>query len=448
VRHAGGSPLPDEGIVPRQFAVSGPAFLVNVLGFGQELRREGLSADLPAVLDFARALELVDIGDREEVRAAGAALFVRRRDEKPPYDRAFARFWRARRAPVGPPATLPSPSEPEEAGSGDSGEGSARATDFMTPDGGPAAGEANDGPEVMSVSPTSWSSHESLRHRSFERMTASELRDAERAIDAMVPRLPLRRTRRWELDRRGPLLAPRQMLRQNLTTGGDLVEWVWRRPRRRPRTIVLLCDISGSMERHARLLLRFGHALGRSHVRTESFAFGTRLTRITPMLRGRNPDAALRAVSDAVGDWSGGTRIGAAFRDFNQLWARRVLPGSGIVIVVSDGWDRGDPRLVATETARLRRNAHRLIWLNPLAGSAGYRPLAQGMAAAYPHVDRFLPSHDLASLEHVADLLARKAFPPAPRPRPQADTARAHPARTPSASAAPRAAHRSTGSLA
>jgi uncharacterized protein with von Willebrand factor type A (vWA) domain len=196
------------------------------------------------------------------------------------------------------------------------------------------------------------------------------------------------------------------MLRRNLATGGDPVTWLWRRRLTEPRSLVLLCDVSGSMERHARLLLRFSHALARSEIRTEAFVFGTRLTRITPQMRHRDPDEALRRVSSAVGDWSGGTRIGGAFREFNQRWARRVLRTSGIVIVVSDGWDRGDASVVGTETARLRRNCHRLIWLNPLAGSAGYRPLAAGMAAAYPHLDVFLPAHDLASLDQLARLLA------------------------------------------
>ncbi len=184
------------------------------------------------------------------------------------------------------------------------------------------------------------------------------------------------------------------MFRRNLATGGDLVEWVWRRRVRRPRTIVVLCDVSGSMERHARLLLRFVQALTRaSGVRTESFVFGTRLTRITHELRGRDPDLAIRRVSETVSDWSGGTRIGESLRAFNLRWARRVLRTSGVVIVVSDGWDRGDPALVGAETARLQRNCHRLIWLNPLAGADGYEPLAAGMSAAYPSVDDFLAIH-------------------------------------------------------
>jgi uncharacterized protein with von Willebrand factor type A (vWA) domain len=405
--------------------LSGRTFLRNVLDFGRELRREGMTADLAAVLDYARALELIDIGDREEVRAAGASLFVRRREEIEPYDRAFTRFWRRRlrlaQVPVPPP-----PTPPEEGPDGHSGGES--ETSQLAESQAQTSGEAPDGPPALTISPDSWSAAESMRHKSFERMTAAELREAERAIDQMRPLLPLRRTRRWELDSRGPLLAPREMLRRNLSAGGDLVEWVWRRPRRRPRNVVLVCDISGSMERHSRLLLRFGHAMSRAGIRMEAFAFGTRLTRITPMLRRRDPDSALREVSEAVGDWSGGTRIGHAFREFNQEWARRVLRTSGIVIVVSDGWDRGDPALVGSETERLQRNSHLLVWLNPLAGSSGYRPLAQGMAAAFPFIDRFLPCHDLESLQNVAAVLAEQAFAqkPVALPMPPLPTSRSY----------------------
>jgi hypothetical protein len=197
------------------------------------------------------------------------------------------------------------------------------------------------------------------------------------------------------------------MLRRNLATGGQMTEWVWRRAVRRPRPLVVLCDISGSMERHSRLLLRFVQALAASsEVRTESFVFGTRLTRVTRLLRDRDRDRALSRVAEAVTDWAGGTRIGESFREFNLRWARRTLRSSGIVIVVSDGWDRGDPALVATETARLRRNCHRLIWLNPLAGTPGYQPLAAGMRAAYPYIDDFLPAGTVASLERLGQILA------------------------------------------
>ena len=215
------------------------------------------------------------------------------------------------------------------------------------------------------------------------------------------------------------------MFRQNLATG-ELTEWVWRRQIREPRQLVVLCDISGSMERHSRLLLRFVQALARTNeVRTESFVFGTRLTRVTRIMKDRDRDRALARVADTVTDWAGGTRIGESFRDFNHRWARRTLRTSGIVIVVSDGWDRGDPALVAAETARLRRNCHRLVWLNPLASSPGYQPLAAGMKAAFPFIDDFLPAGTLASLERLGEVLCgsiagdrRGAGRPSPMRRP------------------------------
>jgi uncharacterized protein with von Willebrand factor type A (vWA) domain len=387
--------------------ISGAALLSAVLGFGRELKAEGLTADLAAVLDFCRALTLVDIGDREEVRAAGEALFVRRREEIDPYEAAFERFWRRRPRPTAPSLDIVDEREPSDQQRKPGEEAMAEAAGEPE-EAGDGDGDEEPGDEVA-PSVLAYSSGERIRTKAFERMTPEELREAERAIDRMLVSLPVRRTRRWQLHKRGRHVAPRQMFRRNLATGGDPLTWLWRRHRTEPRSVVLLCDISGSMERHARLLLRFGHALARSEVRTESFVFGTRLTRITPQLRHRDPDRALDRVSAAVADWSGGTRIGGSFREFNQRWARRVLRTSGIVIVISDGWDRGDPAIVGDETARLRRNCHRLIWLNPLAGSKDYRPLAAGMAAAYPHLDVFLPGHDLASLQALADILGSDA---------------------------------------
>ena len=408
-------PHPAVVALPDGREIDGRRLLGEAVGFGRALRTGGLSVDLVAAIDFARALTLVQIGDREQVRAAGEAIFVRRRDDRAPYDRIFARWWRQRaaRLPSDGPA-LPAPEDPAlEAGTD--------GADLDAPDVGSQAGETlgtplaaagEDGdqdaaPDKTVIAPDAFSVTEALRHRDFDRMTAAELRDAERLVDLLEPRLELRRTRRHELHHHGRMLAPRIMFRRNLATGGDFTEWVWRRPTRRPRPIVVLCDISGSMERHSRLLLRFVQALSAvSTVRTESFVFGTRLTRVTRHLRDRDRDRALANVADAVEDWAGGTRIGASFREFNLRWARRTLRTSGVVIVVSDGWDRGDPALVASETARLRRNCHRLIWLNPLAGVPGYQPLAGGMQAAYPFIDDFLPAGTVASLERLGEILA------------------------------------------
>ena len=396
--------------------VDGARLLAQAVGFGRELRRVGLGADLASEIDFARALTAVDLGDRAQVRAAGAALFVRRRDDLEPYGRAFDRWWRRRpeRDMGGPTLQAVTPevqAEEAEAGDEDREAHDRRSREqrqaIATAPSEEGAEPGDDEVEGLAISPEAYSFGEVLQHKSFDRMTGAELRDAERLIDLLAPRLETRRTRRFELHHHGRYLAPRAMFRRNLSTGGQLLDWEWRRPVRRPRPIVVLCDISGSMERHSRLLLRFSMALTAANVvKTESFVFGTRLTRVTRLLRDRHRDRALERVAEEVVDWAGGTRIGESFREFNRHWARRTLRTSGVVIVISDGWDRGDPALVAAETARLRRNCHRLIWLNPLASAEGYRPLAAGMAAAYPFIDDFLAAGTVASLERLGELLA------------------------------------------
>ncbi len=279
----------------------------------------------------------------------------------------------------------PSEGDEDEDGGVDAEAGDERRRPMPDPNGIPtpvgAEGEPDDeaDPDAIVISEQAYSAGEVDRHRQFDRMTAAELRDAERLIDLLIPNLERRRTRRSELHHHGRVVAPRAMFRRSLATGGDVLDWVWRRQVRRPRALVVICDISGSMERHARVLLRFSQALAASSVRTEAFVFGTRLTRVTRLLRDRDRDRALNRVAETVTDWSGGTRIGESFREFNQLWARRVLRSSAVVVIVSDGWDRGDPALVAQETSRLQRSCHRLIWLNPLASTPGYQPLAGGM---------------------------------------------------------------------
>jgi uncharacterized protein len=399
--------------------VDGRRLLGEAVGFGRALRAAGLHVDLGAAIDYARSLTLVEVADREQVRAAGEAIFVRRRDDRLVYNAVFDRWWRQRRRRhLGefepPPLRGPDGEDVDgEPGEGEALEGAERR-EAPNEEGGvpiPTLTEQaadDEAPiEGVIISPDAYSQGEVLRHRDFDRMTPAELREAERLIDLLEPRLEQRRTRRYELHSHGRRLAPRAMFRRNLGTGGQLVEWVWRRPVHEPRSLVVICDISGSMERHSRLLLRFVQALSASSaVRTEAFVFGTRLTRVTRLLHDRDRDRALARVADAVNDWAGGTRIGESFREFNQRWARRTLRTSGVVIVISDGWDRGDPALVAAETARLRRNCHRLIWLNPLAGTPGYQPLAGGMRAAFPYIDDFLPAGTVASLERLGEILA------------------------------------------
>ena len=408
------APGPAILLAPTGEAIDGRRLLAEAVGFGRALRTAGLQVDLVAAIDFARALGLVDVGERATVKDAGAAVFVRRRDDRETYDRVFDLFWRRRgrqlaRPRIDPAAAPDADREEGEPGATDEpGDGTEATMTELARMGIQVATDADEGGEIegATISPDAYSRGEVLRHRDFDRMTAAELRDAERFVDLLRPKLERRKTRRQELHPHGRRLAARAMFRRNLATG-ELTEWVWRRQVREPRQLVVLCDISGSMERHARLLLRFIQALARTNeVRTESFVFGTRLTRVTRLLKDRNRDRALERVADSVNDWAGGTRIGESFRDFNHRWARRTLRTSGVVIVVSDGWDRGDPALVAAETARLRRNCHRLVWLNPLASAPGYLPLAAGMKAAYPYIDDFLPAGTLGSLERLGEVLA------------------------------------------
>jgi uncharacterized protein with von Willebrand factor type A (vWA) domain len=198
----------------------------------------------------------------------------------------------------------------------------------------------------------------------------------------------------------------RRLLRRNLRYGGEPIELTWRAQRTHQRPLVVLCDISGSMDRYSRILLQFVHTISNGLRDVEAFVFGTRLTRVTRLLRERDIDDAISAVSKHVNDWSGGTRIGETLKDFNFFWGRRVLGRGAVVLLISDGWDRGDAKLLGNEISRLQRSCHRLIWLNPLLGSRDYQPLTQGMQAALPYVDDFLPVHNLASLEQLGEKLS------------------------------------------
>jgi uncharacterized protein with von Willebrand factor type A (vWA) domain len=250
------------------------------------------------------------------------------------------------------------------------------------------------------------SAQEVLRHKDFAEMTAEELEAVQAFVRQAAAGTDAYRTRRRRPGPR-PLVDVRRTLRRSQRHGGEILTWARLERKLEPRPLCVLADISGSMERYTRVLLLFMYGLAeREASPVEAFVFGTRLTRITRHLRGRDAERALREVSHAVSDWSGGTRIGESLHAFNFDWGRRVLGRRPLVLVVSDGWERGEPSLLAEEAARLRRSCHRLVWLNPLLGAPDYEPLALGMKAALPHVDDFLPVHNLASLEDLGRRLA------------------------------------------
>jgi uncharacterized protein with von Willebrand factor type A (vWA) domain len=248
------------------------------------------------------------------------------------------------------------------------------------------------------------SADEHFRSMDFQQMSAAEIAAAERAIDAMRLPLPLRPSRRFQPHGNKGRLSFRQTLRR-MTRNGGLALPIHETPRRRPRPLVVICDISGSMERYSRMLLRFTHALTQRRGIVHSFLFGTRLTNISHQMRGRDPDAALRNVSSLVDDWSGGTRISSAIASFNRDWSRRVLGQGAVVLLITDGLDRDSDRNLAFEVERLHKSCSRLIWLNPLLRFDGFEPRSAGIQQILPHVDAFVPIHSLSSMADLANVL-------------------------------------------
>jgi uncharacterized protein with von Willebrand factor type A (vWA) domain len=246
-----------------------------------------------------------------------------------------------------------------------------------------------------------YSTVEVSRTKDFADFTAAELEEARRLLLRLRWEPGIRRTRRWQRSLRGDIDLPR-LLRKNVMRGGELIELPRRVRRDAPRPIVLLADVSGSMDRYSRMLLSFASGLTRSARHVESFVFATRLTRVSRYVAATGGHRVVSRMVRELHDWGGGTRIGEALRAFNTTWARRVMRHGPVVLIVSDGWDRGDPELLGRELARLRRRCSRLVWLNPLLGSASYEPLTRGMQAALSHIDDFLPAHNLKSIEDLA----------------------------------------------
>jgi len=363
------------------------------VAFARVLRGLTISAPVGCVLDFATALDAVGANGnttRANVYWAARATLVRQPEDLPLFDRAFAVFWDAR---AGGPEPDPSEEIQRITIALDDGDSS------DDPDNGPAT----DDPTIH----LRFSTAEVLRHKDFGAYNADELRLAQRLMSRLRFAGPPRRSLRLNEARRArhrPDL--RRTVRASLRAGGEPVQRYWREPGERLRQMVLLLDVSGSMEPYARALLRFVQAAVAGRQRVEAFAIGTRLTRMTKELSSRDPDKALSMAGDRVSDWSGGTRLGECLRRFNDEWGVRGMARGAIVVVLSDGWDRGNPDLLADQMRRLQRITHNLIWVNPLKVTPGYAPLARGMAAALPYVDHFVEGHSVAAMEELAAVMS------------------------------------------
>jgi len=382
--------------VPSSNSQPDGALLHNLMLFGQVLRRAGLDVGSGNILDLVQATEHLPVSRKEDFRQAARCLLVHRKQDLPIFDEAFQVFWRR---PAGDQTTHDLRSMGEQ-------------RRYRQPRVAPPAfesadtegqGEGDGGGDRVDLG-YSYSAREVLRAKDFGDFAPSEVTDARRMMAELAWDLGRRRTRRMTPGQ-GAALDWRRTLRRNLKYGGEWLELARRHPKDKPRSLALLCDVSGSMEQYTRMLLHFIHTIAGGLDRVEAFLFATRLTRITRCLRHRSVDQAINEVSRAVPDWSGGTRIGEAVKTFNYRWARRVLRSSSVVLVISDGWDRGEPELLGREMARLQRSCYRLVWLNPLLGSPEYQPLTRGMQAALPYVDDFLPVHNLNSLASLAQHL-------------------------------------------
>lgn len=363
----------------------------NLLQLSRLLRRAGIPVDAERARLLLRGLAEIDLAREGDVRAACRAMLVTHPADRARFDEAFDLFWALLR---GSRVVLPR-------------EGHARAKND-------AWAVSSDAPGALSGRETTTrtlrvvaSPAEVLRLRDFSAMTADERNAAARFLEDLDWSPGLRPSRRFSPVTRGTTLDTRATLRRSLARFGEPIELIRRGPRRKRRPLVLLLDVSGSMEVYTRLLLHMTHSLTRSWGRVEVFTFGTRLTRVTRQLRHRRPDVALARVGRSVTDWSGGTRIGDALREFNRRWSRRVLGRGAVALLVTDGWERGDPTMLAAEARSLQRAAYRLVWLNPLAGTAGYRPEAAGARALAAAADDHLAANTLDGLAGIAKLLGK-----------------------------------------
>ena len=381
-------------------------FLANILRFVAALRRAGLSISLNQTIEVSQALALVDLGSREQVFHAVRSVLVNRREDLALFEVIFNLFWRApgddrRPQPQkAPQAPRHKPNRPRF-----------DVVTYMAY----KARQADQEIEVVDKAGT-FSQSEVLQRKEFSEMTPEELETIKRLIQQMRWQVSLRQTRRFVADPKGDRLHLRQAMRSAIKYGGVPLELAWQSRKIKQRPLVLLADISGSMEKYSRLMLQFFYSVSHRLREVESFVFGTRLSRITAQLKLKNIDRAIDEAARQVVDWSGGTRIGESLKVFNHQWSRRVLRRGAIVLIISDGWERGDVSGLKQEMRYLQHRCHRLIWLNPLLGKTTYQPLVEGMAAALPFIDDFLPIHNLQSLEtlaeHLGSLGSRRSIKP------------------------------------
>jgi uncharacterized protein with von Willebrand factor type A (vWA) domain len=395
--------------------MTGAAFTVRTIeldlpafagALNRRLREAGLPTTVERATRFAHALELVRPVSRRRLYWTARAVFVSDQAQLGAFDSVFWSLFGGRDLPPDAPEAETSQQRDPTAAEGSSRTGPASDGVFADSSG---SGPGEDVQDVLV--PTLASDDEVLRSRRFDALSPEELAQLYRLMARLRVVTPRRRTRRSERHRRGERLDMRRTLRGSMRTGGDPIRLARRRRRHARRRVVMLCDISGSMEPYARAYLQFLTSAAGSGPNAEAFAFATRLTRLTRALRSRTPERAIQRAAAAAPDWSSGTRIGEAMKTFNDRHGRRGMARGAVVVILSDGWERGDPALVGRELERLSRLAHRIVWVNPRVAASGFSPRAGGMAAALPHCDALVSGHSLDALEEVLEAIASEELP-------------------------------------
>ncbi len=373
--------------------------LTHVVKFVNRLHDAGLKVSPAELIDLSRALRVIDVGNRMEFRAAAAATLVRTREDLERFDALFRSYWEGEQDLVTtleqPPDAAPEPA-PESGGGKDSVERN-QAT--------PAEPAADNAGDPANSGPTGWTPEEILLHRDIGAMTADELEQARQLVAELVRALVNFRSRRFMRGSAGTQPDFRRILRRSAPYGEYAARLLFRRRREKKVRLVMLCDVSGSMQNYSKFLIQFIYALRHEIPRLEVGVFSTRMTMISDLLDDRDIDTSLQKVAARVTDWAGGTDIGGCLREFNRRYSRQVLRAKTLLVILSDGWDRGDAKLMEQQIAWLSRRVHKLIWLNPLLGQQGYLPLCRGIRTALPYMDYFLPAHNLLSLKQLSRTL-------------------------------------------
>lgn len=375
--------------------VRGQGTVANLMAFGRVLKEVGIKVSLSQVIDASRSLELVDVGRRGDFRTVLRSNLVSDKEEIPLFERVFDYFWQGQGLEESPMELVQVPGSPSQERSQESASEGGSLEEVVAQ---ASSQDAKLKEEDERFAVPTYSPHEALHKKDFSEMGIEESRAISRAILLIANKIATQVSRRKKRATKGDEIDPRWTMRKNIKYGGEVIELVTRKRRIKKTRVVLLCDVSGSMDCYSRFLIQFMYGLQNELWGVETFVFSTSLSRITHLIRTKDIGSALERISTTVLGWSGGTNIGRSLYTFNREFAPSVVTHRTVIVIISDGWDRGDVALLEREMRILKRRCRKIIWLNPLLASENYEPLCKGMQAALPYLDLFLSVHNLNSL--------------------------------------------------